>query len=169
MRPSPGESAWAQKNNRSRARGSEISLPPRSRMRSCANSREATRLLNTSGDSRPAACASNIAAASFHSVAAWRLSVPAPRPAKIWLIRCAAPGVGVRMIDSIRPSMAERVSASGWQATARSSGGSGSHCQSWNHKSAGWMRSAPASSCTARYCGNIAKDDTDLPASKRAT
>ena len=56
----------------------------------------------------------------------------------------------------------------GYQIGAALAGSpSGSHGRSSRHRSAGCTRSAPAHSCSARYCGNSASVGKPLPASLR--
>ena len=148
-------------------------------MRSCASSREAMRLVYRSAASNPPACASKTAAASCQKVASRAPSpgpagtpcrpsrAPAARSAQRSLMRARAPGLGSRMSASTSVSIAPRASSSAPRGCAEASGGSSSHCQSVFHRSAGWMRSAPASCCAARYCGNSISGDTGLPASWR--
>ena len=64
-------------------------------------------------------------------------------------------------------SSRRRAAASGGEAPTAGSPGSSSQRQSTAHRSAGWMRSAPAASCSARYCGNNASGETSWPPSRR--
>ena len=103
---------------------------------------------------------------------------PAARPANSWLICVAAGPTGPRSSASMHCSIRPRVSASGLSAITcvaaeaiTSAGAASARWPAWDEvspeRSAGWMRSAPASVCTSRYCGNSASGETSLPDSRR--
>ena len=171
LRPSPGDALCAQKNSRSCASRSETSASPRSSTRNCASSRDATRLLNTSSGSRPLRPAPRRPpTASFHKRAD-RADRPRRRRGRRRSRSCARPRPAAGRRASARAasaSSASRTAASGDAASACASAGSSRQRQSAAHRSAGCTRSAPAASCTARYCGNSDSGETVLPASRRA-
>ena len=104
-------------------------------------------------------------AAGASGARAW---ADAARPANSSLMWAATLGWAPRINASRSASMRLTVGSSGWRASTPVSGAKSRHDHSTVHRSAGWMRAAPASSCSARYCGNIASVDTGLPASLRS-
>ena len=165
-----GAPARPQKNSRSCANRSDSSGWPRTLVRNCASKRDAMRLVYRSEPNKPAAWASNIAAASCHSVPRCEepsARAPAPKSAQRSLMRRSDARPGSRISARTSVSIAPRASSSALQGAAAGSSGNSSHCQSSFHRSAGWTRSAPASASAARYCGNSITGDTGLRANCR--
>ena len=164
--------ACAQKNSRSCARRSDTSVALRQRRSTAASTREASALAIDIGLQQADGLGLEVAAAaSCHKRGQAALCWPRARPASRSLHALRGAGHrGRASAPASRDSSCDCASASGRAWARRASGAASTQrqCQSRFHRSAGCTRSAPASSCSALYCGNIAAGETACRPAARA-
>ena len=108
------------------------------------------------------ATASKKPAATRQKVRARVSTAPADKPAQSLASCCAAAGLSLLTTSSTKRSNSERIARSHCNGVTAEAAGMSTPWCSTGHRSAGWMRSATANSCTSRYCENKATGGTGL-------